>query len=271
MLAGTVLAGTAPALCLPALRRRFALPGSRPSARKATFTPAPVNPSDRAVGAVALSDAVLVSARPSGASRLSFAGGQAPGMVCSGSEATRARLRPGRATSATVAGPGMVNLASGITRATAGSAARRRASSAETVAAMELTSVNGLILVACTACSSPSSDPWAALAAAAAGARAPSAWLLSSTITGSSTSCDSRAVSAGVNGPKAGPPPAARPDAAASVTATAAVLTLPGSPPRMTDASTGTAMTGTATTDKDVRFGMLSSSRKEGRPEQPRP
>ena len=69
-------------------------------------------------------------------------------------------------------GPGTANRTSGITRPTAGSAASRRASSAETVAAIELTSVNRLIPVACTTRSSPASDAWAALAEAAAGGAA---------------------------------------------------------------------------------------------------
>ena len=40
---------------------KLALPGSTPSAMNATFTPAPVKPSDRAVAAVGSADTVLVS------------------------------------------------------------------------------------------------------------------------------------------------------------------------------------------------------------------
>src|SRR5580704_10677164 len=47
---------------------KFSLLGSRPSAIQATFTPAPVMPSDAAVGTLGLSDAVWVSDSPSGAS-----------------------------------------------------------------------------------------------------------------------------------------------------------------------------------------------------------
>ncbi len=47
---------------------KLTLFGSMPSAIYATFTPAPVRPSDRAVGWLGLSEEVLVSDRPSGSS-----------------------------------------------------------------------------------------------------------------------------------------------------------------------------------------------------------
>ena len=55
--------------------------GSRPSAIQATFTPEPVMPSFCAVGWRGLSDAVLVSERPSGASCTWPLRPQAPGIT----------------------------------------------------------------------------------------------------------------------------------------------------------------------------------------------
>src|ERR1700684_1733763 len=47
---------------------KLMLLGSIPSAIHATFTPAPVSPSERAVGWLGLSESVLVEVRPSGSS-----------------------------------------------------------------------------------------------------------------------------------------------------------------------------------------------------------
>ena len=59
--------------------------GSIPSATQATFTPAPVMPSDRAVCAPAVSESVWVSDRPSGAS-WGVVALQAPGITFGVSE-----------------------------------------------------------------------------------------------------------------------------------------------------------------------------------------
>ena len=60
---------------------KLTLFGSTPSAIQATFTPAPVMPSERAVGWRGLSEAVLVSDRPSGSSCTWPFGPQAPGIT----------------------------------------------------------------------------------------------------------------------------------------------------------------------------------------------
>ena len=60
---------------------KLTLLGSIPSAIHATFTPAPVNPSDRAVGWLGSSESVLVEARPSGSSCTAPLGPHAPGMT----------------------------------------------------------------------------------------------------------------------------------------------------------------------------------------------
>ena len=60
---------------------KFTLFGSTPSATQATFTPAPVMPSERAVGWAGLAEAVPVSDSPSGASWTWPFGPQAPGIT----------------------------------------------------------------------------------------------------------------------------------------------------------------------------------------------
>src|SRR5580692_10649456 len=119
--------------------------GSSPSAIQATVTPAPVMPSERAVGAFALSDAVLVRDRPSGASCVWFLG-QAPGMLFTLSEVVRALadepLADGveAASCCAVSGTGSVTVTSGMTSETSGFVFSRASSPADTVAESELTS-----------------------------------------------------------------------------------------------------------------------------------
>src|SRR5580698_4244297 len=63
---------------------KLTLFGSSPSAIQATFTPAPVMPSDRAVFWFGLSESVLVSDRPSGSSCTEPFLPHAPGMLLVG-------------------------------------------------------------------------------------------------------------------------------------------------------------------------------------------
>ena len=67
-----------------------------------------MNPSDRAVAALELADAVLVSASPSGARWLCPFGAQAPAIVCSGSDVVRAGVTGGA--------PGVMRGAPGVLR-----------------------------------------------------------------------------------------------------------------------------------------------------------
>src|SRR5277367_4711097 len=124
---------------------KFSLLGSRPSAIQATFTPAPVMPSDAAVGSAGLSDAVPVSDSPSGASCGVVL--QAPGItfvVGVAAEALADLAVAGVAAAAVESGPSRLTLivALGMTAATAGFALSRVSSPAETVAANELTVLN---------------------------------------------------------------------------------------------------------------------------------
>src|ERR1700733_10933915 len=123
--------------------------GSRPSAIQATFTPAPVMPSERAVCVYWSLEAVPVSDGPSGASWGVLL--QAPGMLCAGRLAV-ADLTSRAETSSVPdevlvdltglgAGPlPIVIVASGTTSATMESLLSRSSSPAETVAANESTS-----------------------------------------------------------------------------------------------------------------------------------
>ena len=111
---------------------------SIPSAMKATFTPAPVNPSERAVG----SDGVLLSAWINSNSSPRKAGwpgaGQAPGGMGFVLEAAAGVPSPaGGLMGSVTSGPRTGE--SGMTSSTAGLAARRAASPAETVAEMAST------------------------------------------------------------------------------------------------------------------------------------
>src|SRR5271168_3344307 len=63
---------------------KLTLFGSRPSEITATFTPAPVNPSERAVGWDASSDTVPVRPRPSGTSWPFALSVHAPGITFAG-------------------------------------------------------------------------------------------------------------------------------------------------------------------------------------------
>src|ERR1700684_953695 len=98
-----------------------------PSAMNATFTPAPVKPSDRAVATLELCETVLVSARPSGARELEPFGAQAPATLFSAFETVRSGVMEAAGV-VVVAGEadkpsadaGRVTVASGITSATAG-------------------------------------------------------------------------------------------------------------------------------------------------------
>ena len=108
---------------------KFTLFGSTPSAIQATFTPAPVMPSERAVGWRGLSEAVLVSSSPSGASCTWPFGPQAPGITLGVSDV----LLLAEASGCPISAPWMVT--SGMTSATEGFAVSCASSPAETVAA----------------------------------------------------------------------------------------------------------------------------------------
>src|SRR5215472_6261891 len=114
--------------------------GSIPSAIQATLTPAPVMPSDRAVGWLGLSESVLVVDRPSGSS-CGVVAEQAPGMtfgVRSAGELARRAARPDAATAGSSGlAPWMIT--SGMTLATSEFALSRETSPFDTVAAKELT------------------------------------------------------------------------------------------------------------------------------------
>src|SRR6202034_1790099 len=117
---------------------KFSLLGSRPSAIQATFTPAPVMPSDAAVGWLGSSDAVPVSDSPSGAS--CGVALQAPGITLGVIAAALAGLADlAVAGAAAASGPPRLTLIVelGMTSATAGLALSRASSPAETVAASE--------------------------------------------------------------------------------------------------------------------------------------
>src|SRR5579863_3419654 len=113
--------------------------GSIPSAIQATLTPAPVMPSDRAVGWLGLSESVLVVDRPSGSS-CGVVAEQAPGMVFGGKWdglfVPRACLAAVTAGSVGCA-PWIVT--SGMTLATSELALSRATSPLDTVAAKEST------------------------------------------------------------------------------------------------------------------------------------
>ena len=114
----------------------------------ATFTPAPVNPSERAVGWDLLSDAVPVRLRPSGASRPRLLSLQAPGITFGlrpppvpffrVALVRPAGAGPAGAGPAPPRSPRMVT--SGMTAATLGLAASSARACEGTVAANEFTS-----------------------------------------------------------------------------------------------------------------------------------
>src|SRR5512146_1493516 len=113
--------------------------GSRPSAIHATLTPAPVMPSDAAVGRCELSDAVWVSDSPSGTScGLTV---HAPGITFGVAVVALALagLARGAAATGALLSPKLAWIvASGMTWAIAGLAFSRATSPAETVAATAL-------------------------------------------------------------------------------------------------------------------------------------
>ncbi len=115
--------------------------GSIPSAIQATFTPAPVMPSDRAVSAPGVSESVWVSDRPSGAS-CGVVALQAPGITFGVSELLTVDAR-GLAFFRAAVGAGVGATpwmtTSGMTSATDGLAFSRAASPADTVAASAFT------------------------------------------------------------------------------------------------------------------------------------
>src|SRR3984957_3020160 len=125
---------------------KFSLFGSRPSAIQATFTPAPVMPSDAAVFALGLSDAVWVSGSPSGAScgLVLHAPGITFGVGVAAEAVAEVAALAVVAGAVVESGPPRLTLMIelGMTWATAGSALSLASSPAETVAASELTVLN---------------------------------------------------------------------------------------------------------------------------------
>ena len=113
---------------------KFTFFGSMPSAIQATLTPAPVMPSERAVGWRGLSESVFVSASPSGTSCTLPFGPQAPGITLGVSDV----LWPVLAAAGCAWPRWMVT--SGMTCATEGFALSRVSSPADTVAASEFVS-----------------------------------------------------------------------------------------------------------------------------------
>ena len=132
---------------------KFWLFVSIPSAIHATLTPAPVMPSERAVGCALSSESTPVRARPSGSSSGALAFElHAPGIVLSGGELALVVASSARKASELLAGAAPSEIVeSGSTRATSGSAARRARSARDTVAANESTRVKSLTCVACVA------------------------------------------------------------------------------------------------------------------------
>src|SRR6185437_1247685 len=119
--------------------------GSMPSAIQATLTPAPVMPSDRAVGWLGLSESVLVVDRPSGSS-CGVVAEQAPGMTFGVRSAGELAPRLGLCARLAAVTAGSIGCApwmvtSGMPRATAGFALSRDNSPLDTTAAKESTSV----------------------------------------------------------------------------------------------------------------------------------
>src|ERR1700722_3519444 len=122
---------------------KFSLFVSRPSAIQATFTPAPVMPSDAAVLALGLSEAVWVSDSPSGAScgLVLHAPGITFGVGVAAEALADVEDLPVVAGAVVESGPPRLTLIIelGMTWATPGSALSLASSPAETVAANELT------------------------------------------------------------------------------------------------------------------------------------
>src|SRR5215469_8874282 len=130
---------------LPSGRMKFWFCGSRPSAIHATFTPAPVMPSDAAVGSCGSYDAVWVRLRPSGASCGVLL--HAPGITL-GDGVADVELPADAAGIVPSKAPWIVT--SGMTWAMAGLAVSRVSSPEETVAATALMVRSDLTWVACT-------------------------------------------------------------------------------------------------------------------------
>src|SRR5580658_2182076 len=115
--------------------------GSTPSAIQATFTPAPVKPSERAVGWLGLSESVPVRARPSGSS-CGVLAEHAPGItlgVRAGLLACDRLVVLALVAGAPVSGLASAMVKSGMTSRTEGSALSHATSPFDTVAASELT------------------------------------------------------------------------------------------------------------------------------------
>src|SRR5579863_7638529 len=115
--------------------------GSIPSAIQATLTPAPVMPSDRAVGWLGLSESVLVVDRPSGSS-CGVVAEQAPGITFGVRSAGELVRRTGLTVCLVVGTAGSMGCApwivtSGMTSATAEFALSRATSPLDTTAAKE--------------------------------------------------------------------------------------------------------------------------------------
>ena len=132
---------------LPSGRMKLTLFGSSPSAIQATFTPAPVMPSERAVGWCGLSESTPISASPSGSSWTWPFLPHAPGITLGVSEVLASVLSADAVvvlatvpSEAAVSGAAPWMVTSGMTSATAELAFSRDSSPADTVAANELIS-----------------------------------------------------------------------------------------------------------------------------------
>ena len=130
---------------VPLARMKLTLFGSSPSAIQATLTPAPVMPSERAVGWLGLLESTPISDRPSGSS-WALPLEQAPGITFGVSDvgAFEVRVTVFAAVVMVCAGAAVSGWArrmvtSGMTSATDELAFSRASSPAETVAANELT------------------------------------------------------------------------------------------------------------------------------------
>jgi hypothetical protein len=162
-------------------------------------------PSERAVGWLGLSEAVLVDARPSGSSSTLPLGPQAPGMTLAAGGAVARERRADELSAPPGSADGDVPLivTSGITFATFGLPASAARSALDTVADMALRSWKLLMWVACTDRSWRTSGACAVLIAATRAAadrlptRAALIWPLRITITCCPARLDSCALSFG--------------------------------------------------------------------------
>src|ERR1019366_8282251 len=141
---------------------KFTLFGSTPSAIYATLTPAPVNPSERAVNACGSSDAVCVTCSASGSSSTWPWGRQAPGMLWRGGDGIG--VDEDAAVAAAVRGVRRIST-SGSTRSTAGWVFSISRSLSDTFVANALTTWNDLTVRAWVWFSVPISGAWSRVAA----------------------------------------------------------------------------------------------------------